>query len=253
VTAAWTSRASRALPPRLAVRLGQAAAATVVFAVPVVLLFLLIRSANSTVADLDADAHETLRGAAVRHEVLADVMEVVGVVTHPWVLRVGAVAGAVVLWRRGRRRVAAWLVVTFAIASALSAGLKVLVARARPVFDDPIAHAGGYSFPSGHALTAMTAAGCAVVLLHPRLRGRARAALWAVAGGFVVLVGLDRVMLGVHYLTDVVAGWVVGLATVVATVVAFAVWRWEEGLPAPTPETGLEPETEPEAGPRLRP
>jgi membrane-associated phospholipid phosphatase len=227
---------------RLAVRLAEAAVAAAAFAVPVVLLFLLVRSANPAVADLDADAHETLRGAAVHRPALVDAMDVVAVVAHPWVLRAAALAAVVVLWRRGRRLVAVWLGTTFAIAGLLSGVLKTLVARARPVFPDPIAHAGGYSFPSGHALTAMVAAGCVVVLLHPRLRGGARVALWVLAAAFVLLVGLDRVVLGVHYLTDVVAGWIVGLATVVATVVAFAVWRREEGLPAPTPETGLDPE-----------
>jgi membrane-associated phospholipid phosphatase len=235
----------RALRPgathRLNRRLAQAAAAAVGFAVPVVLLFLLVRSANPTVAGLDADAHDALRGAAVDRPALADTMDVIAVVAHPWVLRVTAAVGVVVLWRRGQRRVAVWLGTTFAIGGLLSAGIKVLVARARPVFEDPIAHAGGYAFPSGHALTAMVGAGCAVVLLHPRLRGGARVALWSAAGAFALLVGLDRVFLGVHYLTDVVAGWVLGLAAVTSTVVAFAVWRREEGLPPPTPESGLDP------------
>jgi len=233
------------LPPaatgRLARRLAQAAAAAAGFAVPVVLRLLLVRSANPTVAELDEKAHDALRGAAVARPALADVMEVVAVVAHPWVLRATAACGVVVLWWRGRRRVALWLGTTFAVGGLLSAGLKVLVARARPVFPDPIAHAGGYSFPSGHALAAMVAAGCAVVLLHPRLRGGARAALWLAAGAFVLLVGLNRVVLGVHYLTDVVAGWIVGLATVVSTVVAFAVWRREEGMPAASPAEGLDP------------
>lgn len=229
------------VPPRLVVRLGQAAGAAATFAVPAVLLFLLVRSANPQVADVDAGAHDALRGAAVSRPALADAMDVVAVAAHPWVLRTAAAFGVAVLWRRGRRRVAVWLGATFVIAAGLSAGLKVLVARARPVFDDPIAHAAGYSFPSGHALTAAVGAGCVVVLLHPRLRGRARAVLWLVAGGFVLLVGLNRVVLGVHFLSDVVAGWTVGLATVVATVVAFAVWRAEEGLPPPSPAAGLDP------------
>jgi membrane-associated phospholipid phosphatase len=229
-----------AVPRPLAVRLAQAAAAATVFAVPVVLLFLLVRSSNATVADLDEDAHDALRGAAVDRPWLAGAMDVVAVVTHPWVLRVAAVVAVVLVWRRGRRRVAVWLGVTFALAGALSGGLKLLVARARPVFDDPIAHAGGYSFPSGHALAAMVAAGCVVVLLHPSLGGRARMALWVSAAAFVLLVGLNRVVLGVHYLTDVVAGWVVGLATVVATVVAFAVGRRDEGLPPAAPGEELD-------------
>jgi undecaprenyl-diphosphatase len=223
----------------LLVRLGQAAAAAAALAVPVVVLFLLVRSANPAVAGLDRDAHDALRGAAVSHPALADVMEVVAVVTHPWVLRGLALGYAAVLWRRGQRRVAVWLAVTFAVGGTLGGVLKVLVARARPVFDDPIAHAGGYSFPSGHALNAMVAAGCLVVLVDPLVRGRSRFLLWFGAGCFVLLVGADRVILGVHYLTDVVAGWVVGLATVVATVVGFAVRRRDEGLPAATPGAEL--------------
>jgi membrane-associated phospholipid phosphatase len=247
VSTATAGSPPRAATGRLARRLAQAAAAAAGFAVPVVLLFLLVRSANPTVAELDANAHDALRGAAVDRPALADAMDVVAVVAHPWVLRVGAAVGAV-LWRRGRLRVALWLGTTFAIGGLLSAGLKVMVARARPVFPDPIAHAGGYAFPSGHALTAMVGAGCAVVLLHPRLRGRARAVLWVAAGAFALLVGLDRVFLGVHYLTDVVAGWVVGLATVVSTVVAFAVWRREEGLPPATPGAELAPGAEGPSG-----
>jgi undecaprenyl-diphosphatase len=138
-----------------------------------------------------------------------------------------------------------WLVATMTIGGLLSVVLKDIVQRARPVFDDPIAVILGYSFPSGHALNAMLGAGCLIVLLHPRTHGARRALLWAGAIAFLLLVGLDRIAIGAHFVSDVLAGWVIGAATVCATVAAFAVWRSEEGLPPPSTEVGLDPEQTP--------
>jgi len=59
----------------------------------------------------------------------------------------------------------------------------------------------------------------------------------------VLLVGFDRVALGVHYVSDVVAGWIVALACLVGTAGAFEVWRREQGRsPANPSEQGVDPE-----------
>jgi undecaprenyl-diphosphatase len=118
--------------------------------------------------------------------------------------------------------------------------LKVIVARARPEFTDPVTVAGGYSFPSGHALNSMLFAACLLVLVHPMTSGGRRAAVWCTGFAFVLLVGLNRISLGVHFLSDVLAGWVVALATLTATLAAFETWRREQGLPQATTETGLD-------------
>jgi undecaprenyl-diphosphatase len=55
------------------------------------------------------------------------------------------------------------------------------------------------------------------------------------------LVGFSRVGLGVHYVSDVVAGWVFGLAWLAATVAAFRIWRRQKGEPAAPVEAGLDP------------
>jgi undecaprenyl-diphosphatase len=141
-----------------------------------------------------------------------------------------------------------------AVAGLLSVVLKQLVSRARPSFTDPVTVAGGYSFPSGHALNSMAFAACAVILLHPVLAGRGRTVLWALAAAFVLLVGFDRVALGVHYVSDVLAGWTVGLATVLATAAMFDRGRLRPLTPDPE---HLDPEhpaqTPLSAGPALEP
>jgi undecaprenyl-diphosphatase len=67
-----------------------------------------------------------------------------------------------------------------------------------------------------------------------------------VVGALLVtlLTGADRVLLGVHYVTDVVAGWALALATLAGTLTAFSLWRREHGLAPSRPGSGAEPELE---------
>jgi membrane-associated phospholipid phosphatase len=236
-----TSSAKRRLGWRFVV----AAAAAFVVAVPFTLLVVLVLAQAQWLGRIDEGVANRRHALVLGSSVLTDGLQGVGRVTDPWVLRAIALAIAVVLWRGGRRRVAVWLCVTMAVGGALGIVLKELVARARPTFTDPIAVAGGYSFPSGHALNSFLFASCLVVLWYPRLRGGPRIAAWVATIAFVVLVGVDRIGLGVHYVSDVVAGWVVALATVLATVAAFAIWQREEGIIEASPQRGLDPQEQP--------
>jgi undecaprenyl-diphosphatase len=132
----------------------------------------------------------------------------------------GLLAAAVFLIR-GWRRGALLVVLTLAGAWVLDTGLKLFFARVRPVpFYDYYPAPSSYSFPSGHALFSVCFFGGLAVLLGHRIRsGAVRAALWLVAGVIILLIGASRVYLGVHYPTDVVGGYAVGLAWV--TAVAF--------------------------------
>jgi len=186
-------------------------------ALPAGLLLLAIGSPWPPVQRLDQRGLQALHEPVLQSPALAAALRALALVTHPWLLRVVALAIAVAVWRRGRRRLAGWLVATIAVGGSLGGVLKVVVQRARPVLPDPVATAHGYSFPSGHALTSVLFAAILLVILPPGIRGRRRAAAWLVAAGFVLLVGWDRVALGVHYPSDVLAGWVVALAVFACT------------------------------------
>jgi undecaprenyl-diphosphatase len=100
----------------------------------------------------------------------------------------------------------------------------------------------------------MAFAACAVILLHPVLARRGRALLWGLAAAFVLLVGFDRIALGVHYVSDVLAGWAVGLATVLATAAMFDRGRVRPLTPDPEHPDPAHPEQTPlSAGPALEP
>lgn len=131
----------------------------------------------------------------------------------------GLVAAAAFLvkgWHRG----ALLVVVTLAGAGVLNWLLKFSFARVRPAayFDYPLP--GSPSFPSGHALFAASVFGGLAVLLTARIRNRLlELAIWLVAILLILLVGLSRVYLGVHYPSDVLAGYAIGAIWV--TAVAF--------------------------------
>ena len=139
-------------------------------------------------------------------------------------------AAVVVLLRRGCRREAAFAVATVVGGGALNSAVKAVVGRARPVVLDPVAHAGHASFPSGHANGVAVACGVLLVLLSPATRRRWRAAAW----GWATLVGFSRLALGVHFLSDVLAGWALGLAWVIGSTVAWGVVWADRGRSAPS-------------------
>lgn len=135
----------------------------------------------------------------------------------PWPLRVVLVVAAVVLAVRGYRRAALWVLTVTAVGSLAGGGLKLLVSRDRPVPADPVLGETGFAWPSGHASTAALAAGMLVALATPAVR-RWLVPVVAVAA---FLVGASRVALGVHWVSDVVSGWLLAVA-VVLTAVALA-------------------------------
>jgi undecaprenyl-diphosphatase len=157
-----------------------------------------------------------------------------------WWLTILVIIAAVVLLRAGRRRTTVFLVFTSITTGLLIRVLKALVGRDRPSLLDPVATAAGKSFPSGHAMGATAVYGALVVAFAPRMSPSARRV--AVAGWFVLVASIcfTRLALGVHYVTDVLAGFVVGCAWLALAVAAFRTWQQEEAVVEASEE--LEPE-----------
>lgn len=133
--------------------------------------------------------------------------------------------GAALLWlRRNRVLFAAWTV-SFAGAALLDAALKIIFRRDRPAWTESFASGYGISFPGGHALGALVGwSMLAYLVLAARERGRWSDGIIGIALTTVVLsIGFSRVYLGVHYLSDVIAGYAAGILWVVTCVVAIEV------------------------------
>jgi membrane-associated phospholipid phosphatase len=129
----------------------------------------------------------------------------------PVLALVAAAAGAYLL-REGRRRDAALLGIALVGSQLLTWILKSVFERPRPAFDDPVATADWFSFPSGHALSSIALYGALAYLFGRRLSPRARATCFYGVAVLVAAIGFSRLYLGVHFLTDVLAGYSAGLA-----------------------------------------
>ena len=121
-----------------------------------------------------------------------------------------------------RRIHAAALVVVSGRGAAISDPLlKGIYQRTRPDLIVPLDVAGGYSFPSGHAVMAVVTFGLLAYLVGRRLTKWARVLVTAVAAAVILLVvAFTRVYLGVHYPTDVMGSLLVGGAWLIATILA---------------------------------
>lgn len=149
------------------------------------------------------------------------------------VTTVGSTAGMAVLavlvglwcWFRGRRADAVLAVVAMATASLVFTTVKNVTDRARPPVPDRLVTVGNESLPSGHATMAVVVIGTIVVLAWSRLAGRGRVLLVGLAAAWVGAVGATRVYLGVHWFSDVIAGWLVGAAWLAVCVTVWSRWR----------------------------
>jgi undecaprenyl-diphosphatase len=135
-------------------------------------------------------------------------------------------------YRRGWRLSAVLLVVSTGGSFVLTTVLKGVFQRARPELFDSGYQASFYSFPSGHATVAVGFYGMLTVILAYRWRGGAR---WAVAACgllVVLLIGFSRLYLGVHYPTDILAGYLAALLWLVCVGGVYALWLSVRGLRA---------------------
>lgn len=130
--------------------------------------------------------------------------------------------------RRGDRRAAGVLAAVAILAKVLSASLKWLYARPRPVLFPAVADAYGYSFPSGHALSAVAIFGTiAVVAVRLRPGWRRHAAVLAPV--VALLVGLSRIYLGLHWPSDVLGGYAAGAFLLLSGICALGAGRGRDG------------------------
>jgi YegS/Rv2252/BmrU family lipid kinase len=188
-------------------RLGWAALCFALFAV----LAIVVKTAWSPLIDLDTDLGAWPESFTRAHEVAYETWRYVGLATSTLPMTVATAIAAIALEAKRHRRAAIWTVGVMASVGAATALLKQLVGRERPVWDDPIQVLNSFSFPSGHSSGIVGAMGVTIVLSRMLVRRRGvRRMVLGIAVALILLVGADRLFLGVHNVSDIAAGYLLG-------------------------------------------
>ena len=221
--------------------------AVVAGAVPFLALLLLVLG-WAPLQTLDDRVADALNAVVVQSPLLVRVLQVLtdagGTGTAVYVL----VLAAVCLTIRRQRRLAWYVTVAGLGLAVLVPVSKALVGRDRPAVDLPVVGLpANASFPSGHAMTSLVTWGVLLLIALPVVRARWRRPLVLATVGLVLLVGVTRLALGVHFVSDVLAGWALGLAWLAAVTAAFRGWQHDEH-PVVDP-----PDGDPPAAVALRP
>jgi undecaprenyl-diphosphatase len=212
--------------------------------------YLLIQvTSNGPVTRWDHDIAGWLHDRIVDRQALIWVCDVFSFLGKPVFLFFAVGIPVVFLWRRGATKLAAFLVVTTIGGGLVDTAVKLVVGRPRPEFDNPISSARGNSFPSGHSMSSLIAYGALLVVFVPAIASpRWRRAAIGSAVALVLAIGVSRLALGVHFVSDVLGGYTLGAAWLCASIAAFEVYREERGRPKTAPLTeGIEPEETEEA------
>lgn len=161
-----------------------------------------------------------------RSDWLTPLMRAVTTLGSAWVLVPLALGTIAYLVARSSRRSAGLVALAIVGGEVLTLGLKAGFERRRPFFADPLASESSPSFPSGHATVSLAVYGVLAYLASRRL-GNSAAGRVVLAGAvaLVLTIGFSRLYLGVHFLSDVLAGLSAGLAWLVLCVLAVDVRR----------------------------
>ena len=141
---------------------------------------------------------------------LTDALRVLQPTGRGWLLLTLAAIGVALVMVRGHRRTGLFLVVAAIGSELLVEVTKAVVGRHRPPVALRLDTITNGAFPSGHAFNSTVVVGVVLVAVW-HIRGhRLRSWVWVGAAFIPTIVGLTRVYLGVHWITDVIAGWVFG-------------------------------------------
>ncbi|MBC7632189.1 diacylglycerol kinase family protein [Aeromicrobium sp.] len=168
---------------------------------------------------IDQDVARLAYDASIDHSGFVTLLDITAVVFSNASCGVAlALLTAYALSRR-ERSIAVWIVASGAVAIGGNALIKLAFKRERPTFDKPLHEIGGYSFPSGHSAGAAMLVTVAILMTIVLTgRGWRRRIIVTVLGAVGFAVAASRVFLGVHYLSDVMAGLSLGV------VVALGLW-----------------------------
>ncbi|MEV7600395.1 phosphatase PAP2 family protein [Kitasatospora sp. NPDC089797] len=192
-----------------------------------VLLAMLVTGHWSPLHEFDQDWISEFHGYARDHRAWTAAVQTLSDIGAPVTMRVLLGIAAAWLLLIGARVLAGWVAAQALVGWGAQWALKLAFDRPRPVFPDPVSHADGPAFPSGHAMASAITCAALVGLLWYRVDRRGRTAACTVSAVAMLSIGWTRTALGVHWPSDVVAGWLA--AGVVVGVVTAAIELWRPG------------------------
>jgi membrane-associated phospholipid phosphatase len=225
-TVVTRTRAARAVP----VAVGTVVGCLVVVA----LLGAGVRTDFGPQLRLDGVVSDALYAGDHRAVVLDDLLAVLTAPGSSWFRVLVFLPVLVLLVRRRAWWTAAWVLTAVALIGPLNTLLKHYFGRVRPDFAEGGARLDSLSYPSGHSSGIATLVTVALVLAWPLLAARARHRALAAGVVLVLLVGLTRMWLGVHFVSDVVGGWALGVGWALLTALLFG--GFAEGRASLRPE-----------------
>jgi undecaprenyl-diphosphatase len=205
-------------------------AALLLGAVPFLLPWLLVEASWPPLAEVDRGVAAALNGAVSGSSLLVSALTAVtDLGGTPVAVLVMTLATVFLLIRRQRRLLA--FVATGGLGlAALGPVTKAIVDRARPVVESPVVETpSNASFPSGHSMAAVVVWGVLLLVALPSVRRRARPWVIAAVVAVAVAVGFTRLAVGVHFVSDVLAGWALGAGWLAVTAAAFRAWQHARG------------------------
>lgn len=208
-------------------RLTRAVVYAVLVAVPLGLLAFLVRTQFDPLVRFDQDVIRAATDYTRDHPDFGSFVETWEAITQPFVmyLLLGLPVSLYVWLGRHLRTRAWWGLATMAVGWALAAVLKLVVRRARPEIDDPVAQHAGFSFPSGHATNNAIVVTVVVLLLWPLVGTGVRRLLVGVGAAWVAVTCADRLFAGAHFLSDVTAGVLLGCGLTAASYAGYVGWH----------------------------
>jgi membrane-associated phospholipid phosphatase len=177
----------------------------------------------------------------LRQSVALPVLQVFALITRlgdTQTLTALGIGVALLLWWRQRRALALGWVMAVAGNGLLNHSLKQVFARARPLHDDGLMLAQGYSFPSGHSSGSLVAYGMLAYLALQLLGPRWRLPAVLLAAALAFSVGASRAFLRVHYASDVLAGFASGAAWLAVCLISLELTQWWRQRRSPSPTLG---------------
>lgn len=172
------------------------------------------------------DPQVTQRVVGVRTPMLNAIAQVVTFLGSELWLAAVTVTAAGVLFICAERFRAAVVIVSMATSAASTVVIKLVVNRPRPgALEELGAPEASFSFPSGHTLNSTVCYGIIALMALPLSTSRtARVAIGSMVGALIIAVGSSRLYLGYHWVTDVLAGWTLGLSILALAITAATIW-----------------------------